>query len=49
MSEVDVNQWKVNYLWRLKNLTEEELKSFKQQKIEPEYKERAVQRIQVKK
>jgi hypothetical protein len=35
MREVDVNQWKVNYLWRLKNLTEEELKSFKQQKLEP--------------
>ena len=24
MREVDVNQWKVNYLWRLKCLTEEE-------------------------
>ena len=49
MREVDVNQWKVNYLWRLKNLTDEELKSFKQQKLEPEYKEREVQRITVKK
>ena len=49
MREVDVNQWKVNYLWRLKNLTEEELKSFKQQKLEPEYKEREVQRITLKK
>jgi hypothetical protein len=49
MREVDVNQWKVNYLWRLKNLTEEELKSFKQQKLEPEYKEKEVQRITLKK
>jgi len=49
MREVDVNQWKVNYLWRLKCLTEEELKSFRQQKLEPQYKEREVQRITLKK
>ena len=49
MREVDVNQWKVNYLWRLKCLTEEDLKSFKQQKLEPQYKEREVQRITLKK
>jgi hypothetical protein len=48
MREVDVNQWKVNYLWRLKNLTDEELKSFKQQKLEPEYKEREVQKNNIK-
>ena len=49
MREVDVNQWKVNYLWRLKCLTEEELKSFRQQKLEPQYKEREVRRITLKK
>jgi hypothetical protein len=49
MREVDVNQWKVNYLWRLKCLTEEDLKSFRQQKLEPQYKEREVQRITLKK
>ena len=49
MREVDVNQWKVNYLWRLKCLTEEELKSFRQQKLEPQYKEREVQRVTLKK
>jgi len=49
MREVDLNQWKVNYLWRLKCLTEEELKSFRQQKLEPQYKEREVQRITLKK
>jgi hypothetical protein len=49
MREVDANQWKVNYLWRLKCLTEEDLKSFRQQKLEPQYKEREVQRITLKK
>ena len=49
MREVDVNQWKVNYLWRLKCLTEKELKSFRQQKLEPQHKEREVQRITLKK
>ena len=49
MREVDQNQWRVNYLWRLKNLTNEELKSFKQKNLEPEHKEREVQRITLKK
>ena len=49
MREVDQNQWRVNYLWRLKSLTNEELKSFKQKNLEPEHKEREVQRITLKK
>ena len=49
MREVDQNQWRVNYLWRLKNLTNEELKSFKTKNLEPEHKEREVQRITLKK
>jgi len=49
MREVDQNQWRVNYLWRLKNLTKEELKSFKKKNLEPEHKEREVQRITLKK
>jgi len=49
MREVDQNQWRVNYLWRLKNLTNEELKSFKKKNLEPEHKEREVQRITLKK
>ena len=48
MREVDENQWKVDYLWRLKNLTDEELKSFKKKNLEPQYKEREVQRITLK-
>ena len=49
MREVDQKQWRVNYLWRLKNLTNEELKSFKTKNLEPEHKEREVQRITLKK
>jgi len=49
MREVDQNQWRVNYLWRLKSLTNEELKSFKNKNLEPEHKEREVQRITLKK
>jgi|TARA_R110001592_G_scaffold119603_1_gene322833 hypothetical protein len=49
MREVDENQWKVDYLWRLKSLTDEELKLFKKNNLEPQYKEREVQRITLKK
>tara|TARA_R110000787_G_scaffold198_1_gene623 strand:+ start:603 stop:941 length:339 start_codon:yes stop_codon:yes gene_type:complete len=49
MREVHEKQWKVNYLWRLKALTDEELKTFKTINLEPEYKEREVQRITLKK
>ena len=49
MREVDENQWKVDYLWRLKSLTDEELKLFKKNNLEPQHKEREVQRITLKK
>ena len=49
MREVHEYQWMVNYLWRLKILTEKDLKLFKSQNLEPQYKEREVQRITLKK
>tara|TARA_R100000935_G_scaffold16259_1_gene32282 strand:+ start:69 stop:404 length:336 start_codon:yes stop_codon:yes gene_type:complete len=49
MREVDEYQWMVDYLWRLKVLTEKELKLFKSRKLEPQHKEREVQRITLKK
>jgi len=49
MREVHEYQWMVNYLWRLKILTEKDLKLFKSQNLEPQYKEREVQRVTLKK
>ena len=49
MSEVNKNQWKVNYLYRLKELCNKDLESLYANKLEPEYKEREVQRITLKK
>ena len=49
MSEVNKNQWKVNYLYRLKELCNKDLESLYANKLEPEYKEREVERITLKK
>ena len=38
MSEVNKNQWKVNYLYRLKELCNKDLESLYANKLEPEYK-----------
>ena len=48
MSEVNKNQWKVNYLYRLKQLCDKDLESLYANKLEPEYKEREVKRISLK-
>tara|TARA_B100000780_G_scaffold262637_1_gene215931 strand:+ start:73 stop:408 length:336 start_codon:yes stop_codon:yes gene_type:complete len=48
MSEVNKNQWKVNYLYRLKELCNKELEPLYNNKLEPEYKEREVKRISLK-
>jgi hypothetical protein len=48
MNEVHKDQWKVNYLWRLKTLTDRELNTYLSEKLEPEYKEREVRRYTLK-
>jgi len=42
------NQWKINYLYRQQQLTEKDLMTLYQEGLEPEYKEREVERITLK-
>jgi|TARA_R100000988_G_C3918933_1_gene125805 hypothetical protein len=39
------NQWKINYLYRLQQLTEKDLMTLYQEGLEPDYKEREVKRM----
>tara|TARA_R100000995_G_scaffold73218_1_gene42008 strand:+ start:224 stop:571 length:348 start_codon:yes stop_codon:yes gene_type:complete len=43
------NQWKINYLYRQQQLLEKDLMTLYQEGLEPEYKEREVERITLKK
>ena len=48
MSEVNKNQWKVNYLYRLQEICKKDIQEFYNNKLEPELKEREVNRISLK-
>jgi len=48
MNKTKNNQWKVNYYFRTLKLAEEMLKGLYQEGLEPEYKEREVQRYTLK-
>ena len=48
MSEVNKNQWKVNYLYRLRQIADKGLEPLYANRLEPEYKEREVERISLK-
>lgn len=48
MSKVDKNQWKVNYLYRVQELCKKDLDVLYANKLEPDYKEREVNRISLR-
>tara|TARA_Y100000114_G_C11717884_1_gene306930 strand:+ start:302 stop:637 length:336 start_codon:yes stop_codon:yes gene_type:complete len=48
MSQVSKNQWKVNYLYRLQQICTKDLQPHYNNKLEPENKEREVQRISLR-